>query len=135
MQQEDGVHTMVDNDDTMTINDTFMFCCRGLYKPCTCNCKESGFKAVHMFKKSTNSSLIPNRLYLHSWPYAHQPHDQLKAIFDKIAKTQGDTTSNNASSAIGKDYDDDNDHCCCWCADNILFIHQNCFWQRFSLST
>ena len=80
------VYTLVDNDDTITINDTLMFCCRGLYKPCTCSCKELGFKAVRMFKKSTNPSLTPNHLYLHSWPYAHQPHDQLKAIFDKITK-------------------------------------------------
>ena len=63
-----------------------MFCCKGLYKLCTCKCKELGFKAVCTFKKSTNPSLTPNHLYLHSWPYAHQPHDQLKAVFDKITK-------------------------------------------------
>ena len=40
----------------------------------------------------------------------HQPHDQLKAISDNIAKTQGDTPIN---TSIGKDDDNDNDHCCC----------------------
>ena len=110
VQQEDGVHTMVDNDDTITINDTLMFHSRGLYKLCTCNCKESGFKTVHTFEKSTNDpSLTPNHLYLHSWPYAHQTHDQLKAISNEtLAKTQEGDTFNNAS--IGKDnYNDD--HC------------------------
>ena len=92
LQQEDGVHNMVDNDDTIMINDTLMFCCRGLYKLCTCNCKELGFKAVRTFKKSTNPSLTPNHLFLHSWPYAHQPPDQLKAISDKIAKLKDPMT-------------------------------------------
>ena len=83
---------MVDNDNAITINDTLMFCCRGLYKTCTCNCKELGFKAVRTFKKSTDLSLTPNHLFLHSWLYAHQPHDQLKAIFNKIEKLKGPLT-------------------------------------------
>ena len=99
-----------------------------------CNCKELGFKAVPTFKKSTDPLLTPNHLFVHSsWLYAHQPHDQLKEISDKITKSQGpNDTSNNAS--IGKDdnkEDDDDDHC--WCADNVSFINQNCFWQRFLL--
>ena len=128
LQPEDGVHTMVDNDDTITINDTLMFCCRGLYKPCTCNCKELGFKAVHTFKKSTDPSLTPNHLFLRSWPYAHQPHDQLKAISNKITKTQGpNNTSNNASIGKGDDH--------CWCADNVSFIHQIAFGKDFHYLT
>ena len=82
-----GEHTMMDRNNPITLHDTIILCCRGFHKDCSCNCLHTGHRPLHMFVKSSNALLAPNHLFLHDWPYDHEPQDQLKPVQDKITHT------------------------------------------------
>ena len=110
-QQHEHVHTFTNVDRDIVLDGTVIFCYRGL-PPKKCTCLPHVLRRV-TFSKSFDDDLPKNNLVLGSWPFPHEP-------FDQVPTTAVIVGANNEKQQI------DAASWCPWCLETGDICHQAC---------
>ena len=73
------VHTFTNIDRDIVLDGTIIFCYRGLPPPKKCTCLPHVLRQVTFSKSFDDDELPKNNLVLGSWPFPHEPFDQVPA--------------------------------------------------------
>ena len=107
------VHTFTNVNRDIVLDGTVIFCYRGLPPPKKCTCLPHMLHQV-TFSKSFDDELPKNNLVLGSWPFPHEPFDQVPTA----------TTIGGANEK--RQIDDRSPSWCPWCLETGDICHQAC---------
>ena len=111
------VHTFTNIDRDIVLDSTIIFCYRGLPpKKAACTCLPHVLRQVTFFKSFDDTALPKNNLVLGSWPFPHEPFDQVPTT----------TTTTIIGANNKKQQIDDHPPWCLWCLETGDICHQAC---------
>ena len=108
-QHDKHVHTFTNLDRDIVLDGTIIFCYRGLPPPKKCTCLPHVLRRV-TFSKSFDDDLPKNNLILGSWPFPHEP-------FDQVPTTIIGGANNNEKQRCN-----DRPSWCPWCLEMGTFV-------------
>ena len=108
------VHTFTNIDRDIVLDGTVIFCYRGLPPPKKCTCLPHVLRRV-TFSKSFDDDLPKNNLVLGSWPFPHEPFDQVPAAAIIGANEKRQQIDDHPPSSW-----------CPWCLETWDICHQAC---------
>ena len=111
------IHTFTNVDRDIVLDGTIIFCYRGLPLDSACTCLPHVLRQV-TFSKSFDDTLPKNNLVLGSWPFPHEPFDQVVTTTTTAIIRGGGKT--NKKQQI------DHPSWCPWCLETRDICHQAC---------
>ena len=111
------IHTFTNIDRDIVLDGTVIFCYRGLPpKKAACTCLPHVLRQV-TFSKSFDDELPKNNLILGSWPFPHEPFNQVPTTAAVIV---------GANNEKRRQIDDHPSSWCPWCLETGDICHQAC---------